>query len=736
MDNNIAKQLLKAIRTSPKLAYDTQTFLTNYVNGIKNGTKVNDFIDEEILQNIILGFANGDISLELVDFDDKFEELKDNIKFLLPEGNKTPGFESIKRSLLVGKHFNTEKSLYAILDNKIDYEQIMNIINSNKDVSDNSWAVFDYAVEVAPYCINQGVLKREIISFIKGLENEIGDITGYSLRRLTEAKKRVGVYPLDESELARISEGVRRMESYLRSAENYESSMKEREESAKKITASSIKEIQDAKSNAIKDLKSAIETERILMTKRLEEYLEVLKTNMKTSTDEAINLIIQDAQDKIKNLRVYAQDINNDTIKNLIQARNEAESSLQVIRDYIQNEPELRRIIADTAKSVAVKDAYLNGAVPSANPSKVVEVPGMDIPSGPSIIIPGFEKQILPASQEVIIPEGKINSKLIEAFDPSIPFDKRIEKVMKEKERRIKKGELFHEIIDQVIVDVIEGDWVYLYGPSGCGKTYIFEQVASLLGIDYAENGQINRVEQVMAYTDPHGRFRATQAFISLLYGKLLSFDEFDSGDPECQVAVRVIYDEMKKVVDNPSKKRFVTFAETLTVPVNPNFRIIAAGNTTGDGENEVHNARNRIDEAIQQRLTPKKFNYDPRLEEKIFGKYKSWYELFKLFREACDDYAHHQGYPATPGMVTTRDASSIVKYLDHNSKNIDWIINEKFIQKKDLNYLRYISDYIHRVYPELKYDYKKPNDSMDIQVADTSVLIRSLEYRCKNPNN
>ena len=73
--------------------------MTNYVNGIKNGTKVNDFIDEEILQNIILGFANGDISLELVDFDDKFEELKDNIKFLLPEGNKTPGFESIKRSL-------------------------------------------------------------------------------------------------------------------------------------------------------------------------------------------------------------------------------------------------------------------------------------------------------------------------------------------------------------------------------------------------------------------------------------------------------------------------------------------------------------------------------------------------------------------------------------------------------------------------------------------------------------
>ena len=736
MDNILAKQLIRAVKTSTNISYDDQNRLVSYINGVKNGTKVNGFIDDEILQNIVLSLANGDISLEGTDVISKWEELMDNVKFLLPEGSKTPGFESIKRSLLTGKHYNTEKSLYAILDNKIDYEQIMNIINSNKDVSDNSWAVFDYAVEVAPYCINQGVLKREIISFIKGLENEIGDVTGYSLKRLTEAKKRVGVYPLDESELAKISEGVRRMESYIRSAENYESSMKEREESAKRITASSIKEIGEAKANAIKDLKSAIETERLLMTKRLEEYLEVLKTNMKTSSDEAINLIIKDAQEKIRNLRIYAQDINNDTIKNLLQARNEAESSLQVIRDYIQNEPELRRIIADTAKSVAVKDAYLNGVVPSNTPSKVVEVPGIEAPSGPSIIIPGFDKQILPASQEVIIPEGKINSKLIEAFDTTIPFEKRIEKIMKEKEKRIKTGELFHEIIDQVIVDVIEGDWVYLYGPSGCGKTYIFEQVASLLGLDYAENGQINRVESVMAYTDPHGRFRATQAFISLLYGKLLSFDEFDSGDPECQVAVRVIYDEMKKVVDNPGKKRFVTFAETLTVPVNPNFRIIAAGNTTGDGENEVHNARNRIDEAIQQRLTPKKFNYDPRLEEKIFGKYKSWYELFKLFREACDSYAASQGYPATPGMVTTRDASSIVKYLNHKSKSIDWIINEKFIQKKDLDYLRSVSAYIHRTYPDLKYDMKNPNSSMDTISADAGVLIRSLDYRCNRPNN
>ena len=52
-------------------------------------------------------------------------------------------------------------------------------------------------------------------------------------------------------------------------------------------------------------------------------------------------------------------------------------------------------------------------------------------------------------------------------------------------------------------------------------------------------------------------------------------------------------------------------------------------------------------------------------------------------------------GSETPPGMITTRDASAIVRYIGHNSKSIDSIIDEKFTQTKDINYLKAIRDYI-----------------------------------------
>ncbi len=41
--------------------------------------------------------------------------------------------------------------------------------------------------------------------------------------------------------------------------------------------------------------------------------------------------------------------------------------------------------------------------------------------------------------------------------------------------------------------------------------------------------------------------------------------------------------------------------------------------------------------------------------------------------------------------LVTTRDASAIVKYIKHNSKGVDQVLAEKFVQTKSKDYLKFI---------------------------------------------
>ena len=280
----------------------------------------------------------------------------------------------------------------------------------------------------------------------------------------------------------------------------------------------------------------------------------------------------------------------------------------------------------------------------------------------------------------------------------------------------------------------MEGFWPYLYGPSGCGKSYIFKQAASLLGLDYVENGKIEQLHTIMAYTRPNGAFAATQTFIASLYGKLISYDEMDSGNTAVHIALSKIYDAMRDTVSNPSSPAFVTFAEDLEIPMNPNFRMIGAGNTNGDGENEIYNARGKLDESVQQRMKPKAFSYDNRIERSIFSKYPEWYKIFVRFRKACDLYAASQNYPATPGLITTRDGADIVKVLNHNSQSVDCIIRENFTQKKDVPYLRNIAKTFMDAYGITSINEYPLNGSVKANSLDEKEIAKCLVYRCLNP--
>ena len=61
--------------------------------------------------------------------------------------------------------------------------------------------------------------------------------------------------------------------------------------------------------------------------------------------------------------------------------------------------------------------------------------------------------------------------------------------------------------------------------------------------------------------------------------------------------------------------------------------------------------------------------------------------------------YAKREGLDTPPGIVTTRDAAAITKYIRHNSKSIDQVIREKFVQTKSDSYLKFISKQAKEMY-------------------------------------
>jgi len=720
------KILIKAIKTAPNNNETNKEFLINYVSNIRDGKCNNDFYEFDFLNKIILEIINLglDYSCQCL-----LDEYKEKVKFLLPAGMETPEYEVIK-NLIINENTAIDNKLYPLFENRLDYIQVIKVIRKEaKQYYDNA---IDYALEVSPYCINQTILISEILSFVNGLKNQIDDIDVYYNERLENAKKRCGIYPIDQKALALISSEAKKAQSLIRKLDNMQTRVTDYQEKIKSLMQDGKKEIEDCSINKlneideyskekVKEMQESIETARNELISKLDKYLLMLESNLKKSSDEVFNRILMETQNKLKEVRLAAENLSQTTTQELLRVKKASEESVDALKRYVDSEPHLQEYLKEAANSEAVREALV----------QMNEAKSQVVQMSKGILIPGHDRLVVPANPNVILPQEESPRIILPAFDESIPFDIRFKKILDEKKRREENGEIFHHMVEEVINCVMEGDWVYLWGPSGCGKSHIIKQVASLVGIDLVENGKITDKYSVMAYNDPHGRFRATQAFVALVYGKLLSLDEFDNGNTDTQVVLNELYSGLLDTLERPERQRFVTFAEDMTVPIHPNFRMISAGNTAGEGENQIFSSRGKIDESVQERMTPKRFDYDNQVEQRIFGEYENWYNFFINFRKCCEEYANKTGLSTAPGITTTRDAAAIKKYILHNSKSVDQILREKFIQTKDENYLKIIAKTMKSMY--------EINDSEDVIIDETTplgqidekTLAKKLVYKC-----
>lgn len=143
---------------------------------------------------------------------------------------------------------------------------------------------------------------------------------------------------------------------------------------------------------------------------------------------------------------------------------------------------------------------------------------------------------------------------------------------------------------------------ILLVGPAGCGKTYLGEKVAEALGTTFSDQSCSEGMSEtvfngLLLPTGKAGAFEHHASPFMERYekGGVMLLDEMDAGDPN-------LFTYINKAIANDS----YTVVQRFTKPVvkkHPDFVLIAAANTFGNGADEMYVGRNQLDAATIDRF-------------------------------------------------------------------------------------------------------------------------------------
>lgn len=166
---------------------------------------------------------------------------------------------------------------------------------------------------------------------------------------------------------------------------------------------------------------------------------------------------------------------------------------------------------------------------------------------------------------------------------------------------------------------------VYLVGPAGTGKSYTLKVLATELGLDFYSTNAIQDVYTgLKGFIDANGTYHETEFYKAFVNGGVFLIDEMDASIPEALTTINTAI-----------ANRYFEFPNG-RVEAHENFRIVAAGNTYGNGADELYTGRMVLDSASLDRFTVIDFDYDSRVELTIARGDQSLVDFIQEIREAC----------------------------------------------------------------------------------------------------
>ena len=232
------------------------------------------------------------------------------------------------------------------------------------------------------------------------------------------------------------------------------------------------------------------------------------------------------------------------------------------------------------------------------------------------------------------------------------------------------KDEVRHDKYDEIKCCLECGIPVYLAGPAGSGKNYTVEQIAKELGWNFYFSNSIQQEYKLTGFIDAGGNFHETEFYKACTDENECIFflDEIDASIPEVLVLLNA-------AIANG-------YFEFPTGRVNLNHvHFVAAGNTVGNGADDMYTGRMVLDQATLDRFAIIEFDYCLKIEMAITNNNAELVEFIHQMREE----AKNKGIRATFSyrcmiMITKLEAKgmdletaikiSIVKGLDKDTIN------------------------------------------------------------------
>ena len=412
--------------------------------------------------------------------------------------------------------------------------------------------------------------------------------------------------------------------------------------------------------------------------------------------DILIKQVFADAEAELTKYKAMAKTITASTSMEIANLNRDAEGVLSRVTSFVNNDNQIKQALENVEvnqalmekinKLTMLNDAnietmqkHMEATIAQAATSSVAPAPAPAMETDMSVAIPGINPLL----------------------DPNIPFKERWKVVMQEKKRLEGEGEHYHEAFDDVLMAIMEDANPYLIGPSGCGKTFMIKQIAKLLKMEFIDIGYINEEYDILGFQTATGAYSTPNFYRCYKYGIIAFCDELDNGNSRATV-------KLNSFLSNNLDSSY-NFPNGECVKRHPNFRIVAAGNTEGNGADANYNTREKIEESVQQRFLPVHVGYDNTVEKNILKNYADWFDFVVLFRMATDRWSEVNGI-AAQGILTTRDTNRIKRYLDNESFSPDKIIQYEFVQTKDAEYLSFLADEIKKNvgrYPKAEKIYK-----------------------------
>lgn len=255
--------------------------------------------------------------------------------------------------------------------------------------------------------------------------------------------------------------------------------------------------------------------------------------------------------------------------------KKDEKESEKMSSEVVNKLEELTRIVAESNKRNTFEEVILQGI----------------IEKGREISVEGLKEQAIREVQDFIAKTYGAIPKTIEVRTPTAT--KNI------------KG-LFHEKFEEILMQVGADIPVMLVGGAGTGKNYTLEQVAESLGLDFYMSNAVTQEYKLTGFIDANGRYHETEFYKAFVNGGLFMLDEIDASVPDALILLNSAI--ANKYFDFPIGR----------VKAHPDFRVVSAGNTTGNGADMQYVGRNQLDGASIDRFTLIQFDYSEQVERNL----------------------------------------------------------------------------------------------------------------------